>query len=393
MRYFWHILSVFIAVALLLIDAKPYSVCKEVSENRTYPDRKLYIFSLEGRPDYLFHKFVHIWKWTAYKLHFEKSATVKVVRAKWDSKSLKKFLTKPTNYLKHVDEAIQEEKRLGRNIDDAHVILVDSDTLFSNPNIDDIWQRYDCARQGKSLVVASEPCCWLGRYCSESDINTWYKSTPEAYSVFVNSGAIMGTLSTVRDMLINVTTNSDLYFIETHKGVQFDDQYAVAAYAMERPSIAALDIHQSLFGTYQLFDPLSTGTTSPYVCRQSDGPTTNYNYHCNDITNQEKIVYIDDKCAVRRVAGGTRYQSITNVLKTLAPDPILWHGNGGGKRMYARHRVKLWDCFVDKYHINKTAYSCDSNGCGENIVGNPNPKYIWSQSGVSMPSHRAKRNS
>lgn len=378
MSRYLHILKTIFAFILLIACAKPNTMCKEVSENRTYPERKLYILCFEGRPDYLFHKYIDIWKWTTLNLHSEESVTVKVVRARWDSKSLRKFLTKPINYLKSVEEAIRIEKENGRKIDDAHVMLVDSDTLFSNPNVDDIWQRYDCARQGKSVVVATEVNCWIGRYCSEADVNTWYKSTPEAYSVFVNSGAIMGTLSAVREMLLNVTTSSAMYFLGTHKGVQFDDQYAITVYAMERPDVVALDNYQKVFGTYMLVDPLSSGQTSPYVCRRSDGAISSYNYHCDDITGGERAVQVDKKCAIRRIDKESHSASMKLVLSTLAPDPILWHGNGGGKRLYAKHRIKLWDCFSDLHHVNRTAYSCDTKGCGENIVGNPNPKYRWS---------------
>ena len=320
-------LSILLVHLHMVVLALSFSPCKEVTENKQFSNRRLYIFCFEGKSGVKFHKFIDVWKWTTYNLRHEEGVTVKVVQAPWNSRSTEKFLTKPKNYLNHVKEAMEIEKRSGRNVENAYAMIVDSDTLFSNPTANDIWQRFECVRQGKDLVVATETNCWLGRYCLPDDVNQWYRDTPAAYSVFVNSGAMMGTLQAVRDLLVNVTVSSSQYFIDGHNGQRkYDDQFAVTVYAMERTESTVLDIRQALFGTYQIFNPQSEGGSWPFVCRRDDSAVTAYNYNCKDLTSlatSDGVIYMDDTCAIRRMANNTKDRVIYRIVDSLAPDPIL----------------------------------------------------------------------
>mmetsp|Transcript_23917 Transcript_23917/g.35107 ORF Transcript_23917/g.35107 Transcript_23917/m.35107 type:complete len:380 (+) Transcript_23917:25-1164(+) len=359
------------AVLILLLNLVSFH---DISAAQSDP-RRLYIFCVESRIGIKFWRYMNVWNQSLTQLRSDHNVRVNILQARWDSKSTTKFLAKPLSYLAAVNAVKTEETRAGRNVNDAHVILIDSDTLWTNPTVHDVWRKYDEARNGKELVVATETNCWLGRYCSESDVYTMYANTPPAYSVFVNSGAIMGSLAAIVQMLENITTSSAMYFITTHTGQsKFDDQYAVAVYSLERPQIVALDIRQTLFGTYQVFDPqFRPGSKSPYVCRTSDKLVTNvshdFNFHCSDITpmvTRRSGIYVDaDSCAIRRNPNNTRNSPAYPIISSMASDPVVWHGNGGGKRLYSHHRTVVLECLLAKHGIDIEKYKCNDEGCSE----------------------------
>ena len=55
-------------------------------------------------------------------------------------------------------------------LDKVYVILMDSDTFWSVANIKHIWNRFDCARNKKKVVLSTEMSCWVGRYCQAADL-------------------------------------------------------------------------------------------------------------------------------------------------------------------------------------------------------------------------------
>jgi hypothetical protein len=206
---------------------------------------------------------------------------------KWNRQSDSKFYAKPLNYLRYINSAIkEEEENMGRNLDNIYGMLLDSDIFWSNPTIDELFQRYECVRNDRNLVVSTELNCWLGRYCKLSDIQQLYSTTPNAYSVFVNSGAMIGTIKSIQLLLTNITESKDMYFIENSIGRRkYDDQFAVSVYALERPSMVALDVHQHLFATYTLLDHETNQSNPknekwPFVCRSSDEPDGEYVTTC-----------------------------------------------------------------------------------------------------------------
>ena len=135
-----------------------------------------------------------------------------------------------------------------------HVILMDSDTFWASASLRSIWNKYDCARGDKHVVLSTEMSCWVGRYCTVDDVKKWYKdpeSTP-SYSPFVNSGIVMGTIDKVSKMLEHVIVNNKSYYITYIKN-KFDDQYAIADYAIRvAPEDVALDYHQQLLASFTM---------------------------------------------------------------------------------------------------------------------------------------------
>jgi len=109
------------------------------------------------------------------------------------------FLTKPLLYLEWL-LTIPPQNELGG---DNHVILMDSDTFWAASDQTSIWNKYDCARQGKDLLLSTEMSCWVGRYCTQEDMHRYYNHTPSSpsFSPFLNSGVVMGKVNSVRHML------------------------------------------------------------------------------------------------------------------------------------------------------------------------------------------------
>ncbi len=157
------------------------------------------------------------------------------------------YLTKPLIYLDYV----RQLRRHSTAASPIYVILMDSDTMWAVNDVSTIWNKFDCARGTKDVVLSTEMSCWVGRYCTKEDIARWYnkeviKGTP-SYSPFANSGILMGGLPGIQRMLEYVVAHNKSYYITYTKKHKFDDQYAIADYAIKvAPAEVALDYHQQV---------------------------------------------------------------------------------------------------------------------------------------------------
>ena len=64
---------------------------------------------------------------------------------------------------------------------------MDSDTFWSANDMHTIWDKFDCSRGNKEVVLSTEMSCWVGRYCTLEDLHRWY--LPYNYKLF--SGSIL----------------------------------------------------------------------------------------------------------------------------------------------------------------------------------------------------------
>jgi len=62
------------------------------------------------------------------------------------------FLTKPLIYYDYINSLPKKSAKGG----DVFVILMDSDTFWGTDSISKIWNRFDCARKGKPVVVSTK---------------------------------------------------------------------------------------------------------------------------------------------------------------------------------------------------------------------------------------------
>lgn len=58
-----------------------------------------------------------------------------------------------------------------------------------------------------------------------------------------------------------------------------------------------------------------------------------------------------------------RGHSIFPVAETLDNNPVLWHGNGAGKRMFYKHSEKMKQCYLNQLKVQASDYFCAEEGC------------------------------
>jgi hypothetical protein len=361
-------LVVFLLIVALLSDlaptkgAMPYKAC---GHSQAPEVRDLYVASCDSRGGW--KEFMAMKTWNATGHPLRTGANNIAMSNVCKGRQWRGFLTKPTLYLEWIKTIPLQSPRGGDN----HVILMDSDTFWASNNIGAIWNKYDCARGDKNVLLSTEMSCWIGRYCKPEDLLYYYNHTDEtpSYSPYVNSGIVMGKISEVQEMLEYVIANNESYFITYFKH-KFDDQYAYADYALKkRPDAVALDYHQQLLASFSIHapgDPYEDGW--PFACKSRDGDTRWGHQNCPSCPNWTPLLAkhghfrIDaDSCQVMR-----RYwkeMPLQVEMETLAPDPVIWHGNGVGKRTYYHWAHQAFLCNIAKRGFaNESSYT-DTQCC------------------------------
>lgn len=150
-----------------------------------------------------------------------------------------------------------------------------------------------------------------------------------SYSPFVNSGVVMGKISEIVKMLDYVVVNNRSYYTTYGRKHKFDDQYAIADYAIKvAPQVTALDYHQSISASCSIHapgDPPDEGW--PFLCRNRNG-TLSFSCHIwnGPVRKQGHFSVNKDSClAHRQVHKG---MVLEQELRTLDETPLVWHGNG-----------------------------------------------------------------
>jgi len=252
------------------------------------------------------------------------------------------FLTKPLLYLNYIKSFMTLP-----DADNTHIILMDSDTFWSATSLAHIWHNYDCARGNKHVVVSTEMSCWVGRYCNQTDIDRWYSNAHKApsYSPFVNSGVVMGQIGHVARMLEHVIVHNKTYYTTYGRKYKFDDQLAIGDYALVvAPNDVAVDYHQQISASCSIHapgDPPDEGW--PFLCKNRNG-TLSFSCHIynNPIRRQGHFHLNKESCLVDRVV--TDGMALREELLTLAPAPIVWHGNGKPFDIYRCALLKMAVC-------------------------------------------------
>ncbi len=287
-------------------------------------ERKLVVFTCDTRSGWKEFQALKLWNSTGANLWKDRIFMKNVCKGEnWGRLG---FLTKPLLYRRSLQLILEQE-----STSSVYVILMDSDTFWSATNIDHIWHNYDCARRGKDLVVSSEMSCWVGRYCNASDISRWYSDTSKftSYSPFVNSGVVMGRANSVKRMLDYIILNNHSYYTTYGRKFKFDDQYAIADYALNIASHEiSVDYHQQISASCSIHapgDPPDSGW--PFVCRSRNG-TIAYSCHIyNNLLRRQGHFSVDPfTCLVHRVIRNG--MPLQQELSTLSLTPIIWHGNG-----------------------------------------------------------------
>lgn len=79
-------------------------------------------------------------------------------------RSLPKVSRKGTKHLISVFFGMYDDRNPRVQGGGVYIILMDSDTFWGTDSVAKIWNRFDCARHGKSVVVSTEMSCWIGKF-------------------------------------------------------------------------------------------------------------------------------------------------------------------------------------------------------------------------------------
>jgi hypothetical protein len=273
-------------------------------------------------------------------------------------------LTKSIAYLEYTSSLLDDVRRMNLSrIDKLHVMLMDSNTFWSADNIQQIWDRYDCARGDKEILVSSE----MGYHGNSSHITRLYGKTVQAptYSSFVNSGVIMGKAIFIEEMLrFIVAHNQSYYSHHDHDGLH--DQHAISDFALRvAPGLVAIDYHQQLTGSFAVHASsrrLPSKHVSLTVCRAKNGAV---DCHCQDMTIRITTLFPtyfhfnESSCSIYRdlQANMQAYQQLGN----LASHPVIWQGNEEKRRTYVTLSNQAVNCWLKSSNStnadNATHYS------------------------------------
>lgn len=306
---------------LIVVTSGKFVPCGEKTEAE---DRKLIVATCDTRSGWKEFHAMKIWNITGKSLR-EDGLYMKNV-CKGENWGRLGFLTKPLLYLNFIKPYLTRPDAAK-----THVILMDSDTFWAAEKIKDLWRNYDCARGNKHLVVSTEMSCWVGRYCGQEDLDRWY-SNPKAipsYSPFVNSGVLMGRVDKVAEMLDFVVRNNQSYYTTYGKKYKFDDQLAIADYALKvAPVDAAVDYHQLISASCSIHapgDPPDEGW--PFLCKNRNG-TFSFSCHIynNLLRRQGHFKVEKDTCQLHRSIH--QGMALQEELESLSLTPMIWHGNG-----------------------------------------------------------------
>lgn len=326
----------------LLVSVR-YSPC---TYNDKKENRKLFVATCDTRAGWKEFMALKLWNVTGSALREQGVPMTNVCKGgNWGSFG---FLTKPLLYLQFIKKILAEaqDKEL------VNVVLMDSDTFWSVDDLSVIWNKFDCARNGKDVVLSTEMSCWVGRFCTKEDLARWYSTSgtdSPSYSPFANSGVVIGKASKVQAMLEHVIKNNHSYYIKFTNKLKFDDQYAIADYAISvAPQDVALDYHQQLLASFSINAPANPPEEGwPFVCKTRTGEiSTSCSVWTKQLSRKGHFYVNDTSCLLRRKTWPD--MPLEEELTSLAPDPIIWHGNGEGKGMFKEKGHASFLCHLNK---------------------------------------------
>jgi hypothetical protein len=75
----------------------------------------------------------------------------------------------------------------------------------------------------------------------------------------------------------------------------------------------------------------------------------------NTLLSRQGHFYIDQNdCKLKRKIWDK--MPLQSEMETLATDPVAWHGNGAGKKLYIHLGHMTYKCFLDKQNITIAQY-------------------------------------
>lgn len=235
---------------------------------------------------------------------------------------------------------------------DVLIILADgSDVIINNIHVLEVESRWKSFNN--DIVLSTEMSCWIGHFCTQDDVKTYYSSPADtdSPSIFINSGGMIGRLHALWKLFCEAS--KALYKVNPLT----DDQWALTALYVHNKNLATkhrlkiqLDHRQLLFGSFTYVHSFNESM----ICPPHQIRT------CYDIVAKRSLVMscclpdfhekavagmfeMDPKsCNVFRVTSSGQFYSEVHLL--LVPLPVFWHGNGAGKFNFRKFRDPTLKC-------------------------------------------------
>lgn len=167
-----------------------------------------------------------------------------------------------------------------------------------------------------------------------------------------------------------VIAHNESYYITYFKR-KFDDQYAYTDYAFVVKGLneVAVDYHQQLLASFSIHapgDPYEDGW--PFSCRTRNEDERWGHHICPSCPNWTPLLskqgYFhmnNDDCTIQRKTW--KGMPLQTELESLAPTPVIWHGNGVGKKAYYHFAHQAYACGLAKRNITETQYTTGPEYC------------------------------
>lgn len=231
---------------------------------------------------------------------------------------------------------------------------MDSDTFWNIPSLNSLWEKYDCIRKNKNIVIATEPACWIGKHCNETFTKTYYndiETSSSSYSIFVNSGLLMGKATAVEELLTSNLVNNVTYHLNYNGKWKYDDQFAYTDYAKKiAPQEVALDYHQQLFSNFITLKDQGWD----FVCKNSSSKISFCGNSVGKFVHAGMYTLDESTCLLYRKSESKLDRFPFNyILKTLSPNPAIWHGNGVGRLTWLGFADKVAKCILKRRNMTE----------------------------------------
>jgi hypothetical protein len=264
------------------------------------------------------------------------------------------FFNKPKNYLAHL-QMIMNQKDFEPST--TYAVLLDSDTFWVTKSVKEIWKRFDCIRNNKSIVISTEFSCWMGNFCTSEQVKKYYTTTENGGSVFINSGAVIGLVTELINMLLYMTTNKKQFEVLTiDNKLEYRDQNAMTIYAKLFSQFVTLDTRQYIFANFPILlslQNINIKSKRKYigVCKYNIDSNSPISYNCEHyewlLRSQSGYIFDDHSCQLSRNFSVLLFNKrLYNFVENISPTTLLWHGNGMGKDRFTNFATKMKHCLA-----------------------------------------------
>lgn len=251
----------------------------------------------------------------------------------------------------------------GKNPHDSYAMMLDTDTILNARPLKQVWAKFDCARKGKPILMGGETGCWFGVQCKNRHIVRYYEPLGPTLNAFINSGYIMGSLPALQKMFSFIANNYS-YFRKIIYWVHwFCDQSAFTYFYAHNRDIVQIDEYQQVFATLSVFT--EGGRKPSNVCRSSHRTHNGQNIvvqNCSEVLYPAQIFAVDPNTCVASINislldGAPQARKIRSVLSPyisqMSADPVVFHGNAGGKAVTKMLRPIIQRCLYNKYYVKE----------------------------------------